>query len=154
MKENLHGIDKPTEGNVPEYLKYWKPKFRPHPDEFCGCYLLSQMNTVVYVGQSKKIMDRILSHRDKEYNSWDYILCEEHELDTMEAELIAHYKPIYNKVLPVASGYNLLSVIVKRMQDNKMSMVELPDMMKKTPPIILNGKTYFKASDFNVGLAL
>lgn len=54
---------------------------------------------VVYVGKSKRGIERIFEHKDKEYDYIKFIPCPKTKLDQREKELIEKYKPRYNEML-------------------------------------------------------
>lgn len=79
----------------------------------CGVYALAKEGTVIYVGQSKKMLARIAAHRSnwgrKSTPVWmpascrgmlfDQIFirpCRVEDLDALEAQMINLYKPRYN----------------------------------------------------------
>ena len=62
-----------------------------------GIYLLKKKNKVVYVGQSINIHRRVEQHKDKEFDSYDFIECDKSLLNCTEEFYILRYNPIYNK---------------------------------------------------------
>lgn len=79
----------------------------------CGVYALAREGSVVYVGQSKKMLGRISAHRSnwgkKTSVAWlpascrgllfDQVFirpCRVEDLDVLEAQMINLYKPRYN----------------------------------------------------------
>ena len=54
---------------------------------------------VVYVGQSKRGIKRIFEHKEKNFNTFSFIICNENELDFLEKEYIKKYEPQYNKAI-------------------------------------------------------
>lgn len=82
-----------------------------------GVYALALRGEVIYIGQSRSLYSRIYTHRhlarNREAPSWlkakgivfDQVfirLCPVHELDRVERELIALYKPRLNTRLQTA----------------------------------------------------
>ena len=64
-----------------------------------GVYFLTHKDTVVYVGQSIDILNRIQQHRrsdDKIFDSFYYDECSIDELDLIEKDFIESYKPPFN----------------------------------------------------------
>ena len=62
-----------------------------------GIYFLLKDNKIVYIGQTTNGLSRILSHKDKDYDSYSFFPFLKHNLDYIESINIIHYKPIYNK---------------------------------------------------------
>lgn len=88
-----------------------------------GVYILIAKGVVIYIGKSKSMLGRVYTHRNlwqakrrKQVPSWlptpgihfDEVHirpCRMEDLDRLEAEMIALYKPRYNKRLkPVGVG--------------------------------------------------
>lgn len=105
----------------------------------CGVYALARDGTVIYVGQSKKMLGRISAHRSnwgrKSTPAWlpascrgmlfDQVFirpCLVEQLDALEAEMINLYKPKYNVKIksptPTDSPFTInvgnLSLLVNR----------------------------------------
>lgn len=70
-------------------------------------YFLIKDNDVVYVGQTKNNLTRPFSHKDKDFNRIEILLCEENELDLIENKYILKYQPIYNT--RINDGYKLIT---------------------------------------------
>lgn len=74
----------------------------------CGVYILLRRGVVVYVGQSKVMLNRVYTHRAKEAPHWfksqtkivfDEVWvkpCSVEELDTLERAMIVKYQPLRN----------------------------------------------------------
>ncbi len=85
------------------------PQFRlgQMPVRICGIYLLIRCDEVVYVGQSRNLLPRILMHVEgsdavncpKLFDSFAYIECEPSELDHLERHWIGVFDPIDNRSL-------------------------------------------------------
>lgn len=60
-------------------------------------YGIKTSRKVVYVGKSKRGMQRIFEHSNKKFDAFSYIICNENDLDKLEKEYIDKYRPIYNK---------------------------------------------------------
>jgi hypothetical protein len=66
-----------------------------------GCYVIAQSNTILYIGMSKNIYNRILSHKSNGgifyAFDWDTLLIiPSDEYKELEKYLIHTYKPTYN----------------------------------------------------------
>jgi len=69
--------------------------------QLCGIYFLIKDNSVVYVGQSKNMVERIHAHaRDKDFDSYYFLEVDSNELNNFEAMYITLYQPEYNKIFP------------------------------------------------------
>jgi hypothetical protein len=63
----------------------------------CGVYFLIKDESVVYVGQSTNIAQRIANHKaTKDFDTFTYIQCKPENLNTIEAMYIDRLKPKYN----------------------------------------------------------
>lgn len=79
-------------------------------EPLCGVYFLVGHSNqegdfkrpcIVYVGQSRDIATRILSHRSRiPFWAYSVIECEEEHLDLLEAIYIQVYKPQFNRAVP------------------------------------------------------
>jgi hypothetical protein len=66
-----------------------------------GIYLLLQGDEIVYIGQSKCLLNRLASHlrnRPHEFDGFHVIECAVEELDSTERALIRKHQPKLNKV--------------------------------------------------------
>lgn len=73
-----------------------------------GIYLLWQYGTVVYVGQSENIMQRVgvhLANPLKRFDGFSYAVVEAGNLNEIEADLIVRYQTRLNKALPLNDKY-------------------------------------------------
>lgn len=61
-----------------------------------GIYFLIKNEKVVYVGQSKNVLTRISFHKDKNFDSYAFLPCEEHEMDIIESLYIHLLQPEQN----------------------------------------------------------
>lgn len=75
-----------------------------------GIYYLFKNNKIVYIGSSKSIGFRIISHRKgkygkggnyKKFDSFSFFECDKDILLEVEALKIFKHAPIYNKSLPM-----------------------------------------------------
>ena len=89
-----------------KFLKYINVKNKllksDNSINFIGVYfLIDEKNKIVYVGQTKAGMSRIISHKqDKTFQEYKYLPCEEKYLNIIEAFFIGKFKPKYNKRIP------------------------------------------------------
>ncbi len=61
-----------------------------------GIYFLIKDNIIVYIGQSINVEKRIVSHRDKDFDSFRVIVCDNSKLLEYEKRLISLFKPKLN----------------------------------------------------------
>ena len=78
-----------------------------------GIYFLIYNEKVVYVGQSKNVLNRISAHKDKTFDSFSYLPCKEHEMDIIESLYIHLLQPKQN-------GLSVNGVIFAPMTLDKM----------------------------------
>ncbi len=65
-----------------------------------GIYFLFKNNQLVYIGQSIDIELRIRNHyKEKDFDTYSYVLCLIEELNDVEKKYIQKYTPILNKRL-------------------------------------------------------
>ena len=62
----------------------------------CGVYFLIKDKSIVYIGQSVNIANRVAQHRDKDFDSVSYVSCKKSELDILESLYILAYSPPLN----------------------------------------------------------
>jgi hypothetical protein len=63
----------------------------------CGVYFLIKDESVVYVGQSINIMNRVAEHnKSKDFDTFTYVQCKRENLNQIEAMYIQRLKPKYN----------------------------------------------------------
>ena len=93
-----------------------RPCIQMEYPEFSGCYALIKDGLVIYVGQSKNVLYRVAEHKNR-YGRWlrnkgprsdegpmvafDVVRlypCPKIELNALEAELMALYRPAGNKI--------------------------------------------------------
>jgi excinuclease UvrABC nuclease subunit len=121
-----------------------------------GIYVLAWRGAVVYVGQSKSMYVRIYSHRKMyadsrkgkkaEYPVWlspkvkgmlfDEVhvrQCALEELDSLERELIARYRPRYNQVHKPAESVATEVALVINGHVLKLSARVKPEMVMRRP---------------------
>lgn len=67
------------------------------PRERCGVYHLVRGGAVVYVGQTRNLLNRIGGHDFTEYDSVRFFYCEPDDLDMIELEHIARLRPPMNR---------------------------------------------------------
>ena len=91
-----------------------------------GVYFLTHKDTVVYVGQSIDISNRIQQHKrsnDKIFDSFYYDECSIDELDLIEKDFIEHHKPPFNirdnMVCAIMTALGLTEATVMRAIEEK-----------------------------------
>jgi Uri superfamily endonuclease len=63
-----------------------------------GIYFLIKDGMIMYVGQAKNIVSRIIDHRKiKQFDRWSWIHCDFRELDHTERAYINALQPPWNK---------------------------------------------------------
>ena len=87
-----------------------------------GVYALCRFREVVYIGKAKVVLDRIAAHRNAlerkrkgkqvfavPFNKVLVMPCKFSDLDRLEREMIARYKPRYNeRLMPKEKPVNLI----------------------------------------------
>lgn len=77
-------------------------------DEDCNftskVYFLIKENSIVYVGQSMSLANRISQHKDKDFDNVSFICVPEHAASDVEAHYIVKFNPEFNRSIP---GNNL-----------------------------------------------
>lgn len=82
-----------------DILKSLKNECRKLSGDIVGVYFLKLNGCVVYVGQSKNVKSRVMSHisiRQKAFDSFDIYECAEEELLETEKYYIKSHNPFYN----------------------------------------------------------
>lgn len=97
-----------------------------------GVYLLINNDEVVYVGQTKNGLRRIMQHYDKIFNKYSFIETTLEDLDYYEDLYIMKYQPKYNNFynyyrISVDSCYNKLKYSIKR----KLNIEQFIDFIKE-----------------------
>lgn len=83
-----------------------------------GIYFLVKMNRIVYVGQTKRGLNRIIEHiefkryEEKDFDSYFFLPCDPFELDVLEFSYIVKFNPKYNKSIH-PTNINKISTIFK-----------------------------------------
>lgn len=90
-------------------------------------YFLIKGDIVVYVGQTKIGLTRPFQHTNKDYDTVKIIYCNEEELDMMENNYIAKYKPKYNKNIS-----QLVLVTLPRLKNEMRSIFGRHDIITVT----------------------
>jgi excinuclease UvrABC nuclease subunit len=90
--------------NLTKYKKDLKPKKKGQWAELLnhsGVYVFSLNNTILYVGRSKLLYQRIISHYTQggichafDWDAIHFIFCDNHK--ERERELIEEFRPLYN----------------------------------------------------------
>ena len=79
-------------------------------------YFLIHWEQIVYVGQTNNFQARLQQHaKEKEFDSYAIFQCgHDEDLDAIEAEHIAHYRPRDNQRMPKGSGFLALADLKRR----------------------------------------
>jgi hypothetical protein len=68
-----------------------------------GVYFLFRQDELVYIGQSRDIVTRLILHKQKRqivFDSFAVIETDPHSLESVEALYINQYRPKFNKYIP------------------------------------------------------
>ncbi len=115
--------------------------------EICGIYCLWHKQTLVYIGQSQSIIERIFKHKyDKEFDGFTCFKCDKEELNEVESRLILEHQPIYNKSVPVNSDYISYNQIKKESNLNLWDIKGYVDK-KRLNPIAFRNTFYLTSSE-------
>lgn len=68
--------------------------------KICGVYFLFMGSKIIYIGQSRNVMQRIASHHKIGYTHYSIHECHDAYLDSLEAAYILEYQPEYNESIP------------------------------------------------------
>ena len=70
--------------------------------EESGIYFLISLDTIVYVGQTINLKNRLEQHwrSDKGWNRYFFVRCKKEDLNRMEAYYILKFRPKYNIAIP------------------------------------------------------
>jgi len=99
----------------------------------CGIYILYDLNEAVYVGQSKNILRRVLTHmnnEDKIFDSFQFIRYDITTLNAREKYWIKKLEPKYNRMSRNTSNKlanTTISVLLKVPLDIHMKIRALVD---------------------------
>lgn len=113
-------------------------------DKYCGIYFLIKeteaSKTVVYVGQSTCVMQRLRTHYGSsniDFNSYSILECAECDLDRLETYFILKYLPRYNKKV---SSKGLIYIGNTGNSDHRNIQVTMHE---------INGKVYLNPATMN-----
>jgi hypothetical protein len=109
-----------------------------------GVYLLWNLGTVVYVGQSENILQRVgihLANPLKNFDGFSYAVIESGDLNDIEADLIVRYQTRINKDLPKNKKY----VTARYLRKQGFGGWEIRRILKRLHPV---WRDYYLASDF------
>tara|TARA_R110002051_G_scaffold231036_1_gene293030 strand:+ start:264 stop:755 length:492 start_codon:yes stop_codon:yes gene_type:complete len=82
------------------------------PRDNCTCvYRLHKDSTVIYVGQTKNLKNRLYSHLSKkvDYDYFSFSLCSDEEVNDIEAYNIIKFNAKLNKSIPSSTKYHSIS---------------------------------------------
>ncbi len=69
-------------------------------------YFLIKDEEIVYVGKTVDLMMRISSHlKTKDFDSFNYMVCDKCDLNKLETYYVLKYSPVYNKIIPNTSKF-------------------------------------------------
>lgn len=124
-------------------------------------YLLYEDNEVIYIGQSKHGISRIIYHMKdggKQFTHFKIINCKPQQLDDIEADLIVYFLPKYNGIIPKNSKWvchNYLKEETKSLIIKEKSRIPHTCLVKKIlkanqwiDNIHLNGIRYCSKSKY------
>ncbi|QDK81237.1 GIY-YIG nuclease family protein [Spirosoma sp. KCTC 42546] len=122
--------------------------FQPHP---CIYYLMNANNEVVYIGQAINLHARLLEHRCAgiDFVRFRYHTCEASDLDRLEQEAIARYKPILSKPPKAISTSGFLSkqLICLKHNITPIAFDRLREAFKLYPACSFGNAKYYKPED-------
>lgn len=95
-------------------------------------YFLKNNERVVYVGKTKNIKRRIKEHKDKAFDSYDYIKCDESNANYLEDKYIMKYDPKYNRCLNSKGEYVNLKTFCDQ---NNLDIGKARRIYQRTPYI-------------------
>jgi len=118
----------------------------------CGIYFLLNKTEIVYIGQSKHILNRIFAHYkdpNKIFNKYFYVEVDKDKLDKTEAEYIIKFTPKYNKDFPISDTIKNINQI-KHLLNLPAPIIKCWIKFKEIiPETIVNGKNYYLITNFN-----
>lgn len=138
MDNLLHKVDVAIEQAIPV----------PDQPKVGGIYLLLDGDEVVYVGQSNNIHWRAVQHRhqsSKQFDRYAYIMCAETDVNTIEAYLILHFAPRYNKKLPQNPLWGSLHVVAHELG---LKPTDVLAFIKAENVEAVKGTGYYRKQDF------
>lgn len=106
-----------------------KVKIETIENRIGGVYFLIHNDTIVYVGSSVNIYDRIKEHKShghKEFDSFNFIECPEEAMHDEENDCIFELVPKYNKTISntIETGDYIVAYRAGRSQENKKVTIE------------------------------
>lgn len=110
-----------------------------------GVYFLYDKGELVYVGQSKNILARIHQHKDKVFDTFNYLEIEdEKKRNDKEIDLIMQHTPKYNKSIPTfyESDVLLINRLKNVINDTVYEEIKSLINIKK-----IGSNTYFTKSE-------
>ena len=93
-----------------DVLNFLKAKNKLIDKKTIGVYFLTFRNTVVYVGQTTCIKNRISGHiseQEKVFDDFYFMECSKNMLESTELSYIIAYDPIFNKKDSLTKGLSL-----------------------------------------------
>lgn len=107
-------------------------------------YFLIKNNEVIYVGQTNNNLCRPFSHKNKDFDRVEIMLCRKEDLDFLEDKYILKYKPKYNN--KVNDGYKISTARdkLRRTFGKKLTIRHIKKAMKELniDYLRINGKEY------------
>ncbi len=61
-----------------------------------GIFFLFSGDTIVYINKSCDVYSSVKNHKDKNYDSWNYIACPSEDQDALVEDLILEHTPVHN----------------------------------------------------------
>jgi hypothetical protein len=114
-------------------------------------YFLYMEGEIVYIGQSMKGLSRVLQHLEssKVFDEYSYVRFDENvDLNSLESNLIVHFKPIYNTAITRESVTN--SIIWKDMVKGlNTNGIALHYILKNNNIKPIYGKNLYSMDDYN-----
>lgn len=125
----------------------------PHP---CIYYLMDASNEIVYVGQSINLQSRLLEHRvaGLNFTRVRFHTCEASELNRLEQEAVARYKPRFSKPPKATSTSGCLSkqLICLKHNITPAAFERLREAFRLYPTSVFGNTKYYKPDDVDAWL--
>ena len=113
-----------------DVLNFLKAKNKLIDKKIVGVYFLTFRNTVVYVGQTTCIKNRISGHiseQEKVFDDFYFMECSKNMLESTELSYIIAYDPIFNKKDSLTKGLSLEEFCFKNNLESWLFVSDKPD---------------------------
>ena len=113
-----------------DVLNFLKAKNKLIDKKTIGVYFLTFRDTVVYVGQTTCVRNRISGHisgQEKVFDNFCFIECPKNMLESTELSYIIAHNPIFNKKDSLAKGLSLEEFCFKNNLESWLFVSDKPD---------------------------